>query len=304
MQMSARDWTLLVVLSLLWGGAFFFVAVAVKQVPPLTVVLVRVGLAALVLFVYLRLRRQALPFGGQVMVACLAMGLLNNVVPFSLLFWAQTGITSGLASILNATTPIFSILVAHVALVDERLRAHKLAGVVLGVAGVAVLIGGDAVFGENESLPGMIACLGAAFSYGLASVYGRRFKAMGVSSGAGALGQLAASTLVMLPVAALVDRPWTLPMPALDIVLSLVGLAVVSTAGAYLIFFRLLASAGAVNVALVTLLIPVSAIALGTAVLNEELNVRQVLGMALIAAGLIAVDGRLIAKMGRAGNRR
>jgi drug/metabolite transporter (DMT)-like permease len=220
------------------------------------------------------------------------MGLLNNLVPFSLLFWAQTTITSGLASILNATTPIFSMLVAHVALRDEKLRANKVLGVLLGFVGVAVLIGGGVAMAEDRAVLGMIACLGAALSYGLASVYGRRFKAMGLGSGTGAFGQLAATTVMMLPVVALVDQPWDLAMPGTAVVLSLVALAVLSTAGAYLIYFHVLATAGAVNVALVTLLIPVSAIALGTVVLNEQLDARQILGMALIAAGLGAVDGR------------
>jgi len=299
MQMSARGWALLILLSVLWGGSFFFAAVAVREVPPLTVVLVRVGLAAVVLLAALRLTGHALPKGASVLAACAVMGLLNNLVPFSLIFWAQTSITSGLASILNATTPIFSILVAHVALQDEKMRADKIAGVVLGLIGVAVLIGGVAVSGKHQSIPGMVACLGAALSYGLASVYGRRIKAMGLSSGAGAFGQLAASTVMMLPVVALVDRPWALPLPGMEVVLALVALAVISTAGAYLIFFHLLATAGAVNVALVTLLIPVSAITLGSVILGESLDGRQFAGMALIATGLAAVDGRLFGWLAR-----
>lgn len=140
----------------------------------------------------------------------------------------------------------------------------------------------------------MLACLAAAFSYGLAGTYGRRFKAMGLSPVQVALGQLVGTTLLMVPVATLIDRPWTLAAPSGAVVAAVVALAVASTALAYVIFFRLLASAGAVNTALVTLLIPVSAIVLGALFLGETLSARHHVGMALIAAGLLAIDGRLL----------
>ncbi|MCB1754368.1 MAG: EamA family transporter [Gammaproteobacteria bacterium] len=290
MKLTARDWTLLIVLSVLWGGSFFFVAIAVREVPPLTVVLLRVSLAALLLFFWLRVRGEKLPTAIPVF---LVMGLLNNVIPFSLLFWAQTTIASGLASILNATTPIFSMLIAHALLADEPMQTNRLAGVLLGLLGVAVLIGGNALQGMDISTLGMLACLAAAFSYGLASVYGRRFKAMQINPTAGAFGQLAASSLIMMPVVIFIDRPWTLPAPGFAAVISIIALATVSTALAYLIYFRLLAACGAVNVALVTLLIPLSAVLLGIVFLGEQPEPKHIAGMALIACGLLAVDGRL-----------
>lgn len=293
MQMTARDWMLLLILSLLWGGSFFFTAVAVREIPPLTLVLCRVGIAAPALFLYLKLAGISIPMSRAALGAFIGMGVLNNLVPFTLLFWAQTSITSGLASILNATTPIFSMLVAHFMLADEKMAPNKMAGVLAGIAGVAVLIGGNALGGIDTSTLGIVACLGAALSYGFASVFGRRFRALGIPPGAGALGQLSASTLMMLPVALAIDMPWRLPMPGTGALLATLGLALASTALAYLIYFRLLATAGAVNAALVTLLIPPSAILLGSGFLGEELEARHLAGMGLIGIGLLAVDGRL-----------
>jgi drug/metabolite transporter (DMT)-like permease len=296
MRMSPRHWLLLLLLSLLWGGAFFFAAIAVREIPPLTLVLARVGIAALALFAYLKLRRIPIPLNAASITAFAGMGLLNNLIPFSLFFWAQTSITSGLASILNATTPIFSILVAHFLLADERMAPNKLAGVLAGLCGVGVLIGGNALDGIDTATLGLVACLGAALSYGFASVFGRRFRAMGISHGAGALGQLSATTVMMIPIVAIFDAPWTLPLPGTGAMLATLALAVFSTAMAYLIYFRLLAEAGAVNAALVTLLIPASAVLLGSTFLGEILEPRHLLGMALIGIGLLAVDGRVFGK--------
>lgn len=293
MPMTLRDWALLFLLSILWGGSFLFAAVAVRELPPLTVVALRTGIAALVLIAVLRLRHEPLPFAKGAVAAFCVMGLLNNLLPFSLLFWAQTTIPSGLASILNATTPIFAIVVAHFLLADERLAMNKTIGILFGFLGVVVLLGGDVLKRADIATLGMLACLGAAVAYGFAGVYGRRFKAMALSATQVAFGQLAATTVMMLPIVALFDRPWDLAPPSWPVIASVLALAIVSTALAYVIFFRILASAGAVNVALVTLLVPVSAILLGSLILDEELTLRHYAGMALIALGLLAIDGRL-----------
>lgn len=298
MRMSMTDWGLLGLLSVLWGGAFFFAAVAVHEVPPLTVVLARVAIAATALAVFLfTTKRFVLPAAvprRDLLLAFLGMGLLNNVIPFSLLFWAQTEIASGLASILNATTPIFSALIAHLTLQDERLSLGKLTGVVLGAGGVAILAGfEDAALGEGAFLA-MAACLCAALSYGVASVFGRRFRRYGVASPVVACGQLSASTIILLPVVLLIDTPWSLAIPSVHALAAIVGLALLSTALAYILFFRVLASAGAVAISLVTVLIPVTAVLLGTVFLHEPLLARHGLGMAVIALGLVLIDGRLI----------
>jgi len=290
--MGAVEWALLLVLSLLWGGSFFFSKVALAELPPLLVVLGRVGLAAAALGLYLRARRQAIPRAWPVWAAFFGMGLLNNLIPFSLIFWAQTTIASGLASILNATTPVFAILVAHALTTDEKLTPAKLAGVALGLAGVVVLIGVDALSGFDRALAAMLACLGAALSYGFATVFGRRFKRMEIAPPVVAFGQVAATTLLMLPLAVLFEAPWRLPLPGPATWGALIGLALLSTALAYVLYFRILSTAGATNLSLVTLLIPVSAILLGSLFLGERLATNHFTGMALIAGGLVAIDGR------------
>jgi drug/metabolite transporter (DMT)-like permease len=299
-RMAPSDWACLVLLSILWGGSFFFSKIAVQVLPPFTVVLVRVGLAALALRFYLAVSGIAVPRGRQVWLAFAGMGLLNNVIPFALIFWGQQSIASGLASILNATTPVFSILVAHALTQDERITPAKLAGVALGIAGVVLLMGADALHGSQRSLLAMLACLGAALSYGFASVFGRRFRRMGIAPATGAFGQVCASTALMLPVALAADQPWRLPLPALPVWGALAGLALLSTALAYVLFFRILGRAGATNISLVTLLVPVSAILLGGLILGERLTPAQFGGMALIALGLVAIDGRALTALRRA----
>lgn len=297
MRMTYRDWGLLFLLSVLWGGSFFFVAVAVREVPPLTVVALRTGIAALALSAVLRIRGETWPFAQGTVAAFFVMGFLNNLVPFSLLFWAQTMIPSGLASILNATTPIFSIIVAHFLLADERMARNRAIGIMSGFLGVVVLLGGGVQNGPGIAFSGMLACLAAALSYGFAGVYGRRFKAMNLSATQVAFGQLIATTLMMVPIISLVDRPWALSAPGLPVIASVLALAIMSTALAYVIFFRVLASAGAVNVTLVTLLVPVSAILLGRFILGEDLALRHYAGMGLIGIGLLAIDGRIAERL-------
>jgi drug/metabolite transporter (DMT)-like permease len=290
-RMTVADWGLLVTLSMLWGGSFFFNQVAVADLPPLTVSAARVALAAAALWAALAARGLPFPAGREVIAACLVMGLLNNAVPFTLIVWGQAQVGSAVAAILNAATPLFTVLLAHGLTADERLTPARLAGTVIGLAGVAVMLGGAGLGGA--ALP-QAACLGGAFSYGLASIWGRRFRRLGVPPLATAAGQLAASSVILLPLAALVDRPWTLPAPGGPALASLVAVALLSTSLAYVIYFRLLARAGATNLMLVTLLVPVTAILLGVTVLGETLLPRHLAGMALIAAGLAAIDGRAL----------
>lgn len=290
--MSLRDWTLLLTLSLVWGGSFFFNEVALRELPPFTLVIARVAIAALVLLAVCRACRVRLPSTPGIWGQLAIMGVLNNVLPFSLIVWGQTQIASGVASILNATTPLFAVLAAHVLTGDERLTPGRLAGVLAGFAGVAVMIGTDAVRELGGTVLAQLACVAGALCYALAGIFGRRFHRLGVAPLATATGQVVMSSVLMLPLMLLVDRPWTLPAPGLATLGALVGVAVISTAFAYVIYFRILANAGATNLLLVTFLIPVSAILLGIGVLGEVLALRHVAGMALIALGLGAIDGR------------
>lgn len=293
--MSARVWFWLLSLSVLWGGSFFFAKVAVGELRPLTVVFGRVALAAFALNLSLWLTDQSIFRRETPWAAFMIMGLLNNLVPFSLIFWGQTQIASGLASILNATTPLFTLVVAHLATRDEKMNAARLAALLVGVAGVAVLVGPDLLIGDRLGSMGQLACLGAAFSYALAGVYGRRFRAMAVSPLQAASGQLTASTLLILPIMLIVDRPWLLSvLPGATTWAALTGLALLSTALAYILYFRILAAAGATNLLLVTFMIPVTAILLGALLLGERLASRHFAGMVLIGLSLAAVDGRIL----------
>lgn len=292
--MSPAQWAMLVLLSLLWGGSFFFAGVAVREIPPVTIALARAGGAALILNLLLPLIGQRLPVTRAAWIAFGVMGFINNVVPFTLIFWAQSHIASGLASILNATTPLSAIVVAHLATQDEKMVGSRLAGVLIGFFGVATMIGLDLLEGVGTHVAAQFALVLAGFSYACAGVYGRRFSRMGVSPMATATGQVTMSTLMLAPMAAMIDAPWTLPAPSMTAWLALAGIAILSTALAYVIYFRLLATAGATNLLLVTFLIPVSAIAMGVAVLGEQLAARHFVGLLIIGLGLACIDGRLL----------
>ncbi len=288
--MGAMEWALLIVLSVLWGGSFFFAEVALVELRPFTVVLCRVGFAALVLIAVVYATGQRLPRRGGLWGAFFVMGALNNLIPFTLIVWGQTQIASGFASILNATTPLFTVVLAHLLTHDEKMTPNRLAGVVLGLAGVAVLIGPEVLRGLGFHLVAQLAVLGAALSYAFAGIFGRRFR--GEPPLVVAAGQVTATTVMILPIALFADRLWAVPLPGATTWAAIAGLAVLSTALAYVIFFRILATAGATNLLLVTLLIPVSAILLGTAILGERLAFGHFAGMALIGLGLAAIDGR------------
>ena len=291
--MSGRGWAMLLILSVLWGGSFFFNGVAVRELPSFTLVWLRVASAAATLLIVLNVLGQRMPTEGRVWLAFFGMGLLNNVLPFVLIVWGQHRIASGLASILNATTPLFTVLVAHLLTPDEKLTALKVAGVLVGFAGVAAMVGSDALNGLGGGALAELACLAAALSYAFAGIFGRRFRRMNVAPLATAAGQVSASTVLLLPVMLLIDRPWTLAAPHAATWVAVLGLGLLSTALAYVLYFRILATAGATNVLLVTLLVPVSAILLGALVLGERLLPRHVLGMALIGLALMLIDGRL-----------
>lgn len=286
--MTVRDWSLIGILSLLWGGSFFFVEIAVEGLPALTIVWLRVGLAAVLLAGVMVLTRARFPAPG-LWGAFAVMGLLNNILPHSLFVVAQGQITGGLAAILNATTPLFTVIVAHLATQDERITPSKALGLALGFGGVLVMMAGAELRGEVAA---KLMCLLAALSYGLAGVWGRRFRALGVAPLATAFGQVAASAILLLPVMLWVDRPWLLAPPGLGVAGAVLALASLSTALAYLIYFKVLARAGATNLSIVTFLIPISATAMGAAFLGERLLPHHLTGFGLVALGLVAIDGR------------
>jgi len=290
-RMHGRDWALLGVLSVLWGGSFFFNGVALRELPPFTLVFLRVALAAASLLPVLRIYRIGFPSGLSGWQPYFAIALLNNVLPFSLIVMGQTYIPSGLASILNATTPLFTVLVMAAA-GDEKLLMRRVAGVLTGLIGVIILRGQDLGFTSGEGI-GILLCLAGAFSYGLAALYARRRLANSPPL-ATASFQLMASSLMMAIVAAAFERPWLLAMPGATTWLAIAALAALSTALAYIVFFQILRRSGPSNVMLVTLLIPVTAILLGYLVLGESVSAREIVGAAVIGSALLLIDGRVL----------
>ena len=292
--MTGFEWMLLVLLSVVWGGSFFFSGIALREFPTLTIVTARVGLAALALLFLTRMLGQGIQLNRQILKAFFGMSFLNNVVPFSLIVWGQQHIASGVASILNATTPLFTMLVAHWFTTDEKINPRRLLGVLTGMGGVGLMMGLDSMESSGFHLLGQSAILLAAFSYGLAGIYGKRFAQLGISPLATATGQLCASSMILIPLTLWIDQPWTMTIPSIEGMGSLLGIALLSTALAYVIYFRLLKTAGATNLLLVTLLIPVSAIILGVFLLDESLEPQHLSGMAVISLGLLIMDGRLL----------
>jgi len=290
-HMGLLEWTLLITLSVIWGGSFFFNAVALRELPPVLVVYGRVGIGFLGLLGVLALTGESLRPHLHRWYQFFALGVLNTAIPFMLIVWGQQHITSGLAAVINATMPAFTILVAHFITPDEHASVRKFFGAIVGLGGVAILIGLDALAGFGDHILGQAAVMGAALCYALAGAYARRFH--GVPPMVIACGQLAGSTLALSLPILLITRPWELPMPAPEVLGAIVGLGLVCSTLAYLIYFRLIRTAGITNTSLVTLLIPLSASALGTAFLGEPFTWRLVAGMFIICLAAALIDGRI-----------
>lgn len=285
---------MLLLLAAVWGGSFFFAEIALREVGPLTIALHRVFWAVPVLAVIVRLKRIRLPRSLRIWGAYLVMGALNNALPFSLIFWGQTQIESGLAAILNGTTAMFGAVVAGVLLVDEPLTAKKISGAVLGVMGVVFIMGPGVLADFNPSNLAQLAIIGAALSYAFASVWGKVMLA-GQPPLMNALGMLIGSTVLLVPLVLIADGPPDFSVSP-SVWAALLGLAGLSTALAYGLYFAILARAGAANLMLVTLLIPPFAIALGVLFLGETIGPQAWIGFGIIAIGFAVTDGRLFAR--------
>ena len=290
LSMSAADWLMLIALSLLWGGSFYFAKIAVREIAPLALALGRVGIAAMVLYAINRLFGDPLPRDAKTWRIFAVMALINNVIPFTLIFWGQIYVSIGLASILNATSPLFGVLVAHVVTADDKLTANRAVGLIAGFVGVVLLIGPDLLGEFGAHVWAELACLAASLSYAIGAIYTRRLRAL--SPFVVATGQLSMSTLLLIPLVVLFDRPLVFLDVSSAAIAALLALAVLSTAVGYWMYFHVLGRAGATNALLVTFLIPVSAIVLGVLLLEERIATRQLAGMAAICLGLAALDGR------------
>ncbi|MBR0647875.1 DMT family transporter [Plastoroseomonas hellenica] len=292
-SLSARAWALLLLLALLWGGSFFFIGVAVREAPPLLVAWSRVAMAAIALWLAVVALRVPVPRSGAAVVTLAGMGLLNNVIPFSLIAYGQAHLPSGFASILNATTPVWGVVLG-VAAFRQPATWPRALGVALGFAGVLVLMGPEKLVAPGADLLPILALLAASISYALTGFWARRIARDGIAPLAAAAGQVTASALILAPALLLAHPPGSLAMPSMAGIAALLGLGLVSTALAYAVFFRIIAIAGGGNAMLVTFLIPPVAILLGVAFLGEALLPRHLGGLALILAGLALIDGRVL----------
>jgi drug/metabolite transporter (DMT)-like permease len=298
-MMNLKEWGYLLLLSVLFGGSFFFVGVAVEEVPTFSIVVIRVGIAAVVLHAVNILFGSRIGWNRELWISFFVMAVLNNVIPFSLIVWGQENVASGIASVLNASAPLFGVVVTQFLTQDEKMTAVRVIGVITGFAGVTVMIGFEAFKSLGIELLAPLAIVFATLSYAFASVYGRNFRKHGVPPLQSAVGQVTASTVVLIPLALAIDQPWIWSMPGFNTWLALFGLGALSTALAFVVYFRILATAGANNLLLVTFLIPVTAILLGIVVLEEELLFRHAPGMLLIALGLAILDGRPLRRVRR-----
>ena len=292
-HMNFHVWVMLIVLSILWGTSFIFTEIALEDFRPLTIATLRVSGAASALWIYLLIIGAEIPRSLSIWGAFLIMGIVNNAIPFAAIMFAQTLISASLASILNSTAPLFTVVLAGILLSDERITTSRIFAVIFGFIGVVVMIGPPALLGIGADVLAQCAVLGASVSYAFSAVFARRFKAMGLQPSVLAVGMLTMSSLCLAPVALFFDRPFTLNAPGISSIAAAAGVALLSTALAYILYFRILAAAGATNLLLVTFLIPVSAILLGVNFLGESLNLSQIVGMFLIGLGLAVMDGRI-----------
>ncbi|MBV6657478.1 MAG: DMT family transporter [Devosiaceae bacterium] len=288
--MTGTAWLLLLLLAFLWGGSFVFAKIAVAEIPPFTLVFFRVALAAVTLHLVRLALRIPMDWSLGAFANYAVMGLLNNVIAFSLMFTGQTQISASLASILNASTPFFTLLVAGLLLTDEKLTGRRIAGLIVGFAGVILVIGPRYLLGMGDNLIFELMLIGTAISYAFAGVWGRRFA--GENPLCTAAGQLTGSTLLMIPIMFVFDDPLSMGMPSTEVIASVIALAVVSTGFAYILFFRILKIVGATNVMLVTMLVPVFTALIAVPLLGESIDALKVAGMAVIAIGMAILDGR------------
>ena len=283
---------MLAALAIIWGGSFFFAEIALRELPPMTITLHRVFWALPILIFVIWAKGITPPKSLKIWGAYLTMGALNNALPFSLIFWGQTQITSGLASILNGATGVTGVIVAGLFLSDERLTPTKLIGVVVGFFGVALTVGIEALQNFDLRSLAQMAVLLAGLSYSIAGVWAK-LRLSGQKPEMNALGMLLCSTVIMCPLALYIDGT-----PQFDLQIStwsaLLALAIICTSLSYLLYFNILNRAGSGNLMLVTLLIPPFAITLGVLVLGESLAPISLVGFAFIALGLIIIDGRVI----------
>ena len=295
-KLDGTGWLLIGILSILWGGAFFLIEVGLRSYPPITLVFMRLALAVPPMWIAMRLMGERLPTEPRIWGLLAIVGALNCALPFILFFWGQQYLDSGYASILNATTPLWGVITAHFLTSDEKANPARIIGVLVGMAGIVVMVGPEAMKGLSNNLLAQIACIVSTIFYSFAAIYGRRLSQSELTPMAVATGQTLVAALMMVPIVAVMDQPWAMPTPRLDSTLAGITLALLSTALAYTLYFRLIDRSGASNAQLVAFLMPILAVILGIAFLGKSLTGGQIAGAGLIAVGLAILDGRLVTR--------
>ena len=291
LRMGWHEWLMLCLCAMLWGSAYVFNAVAIKELPHLTITLGRLVIASLFLQIVLRMYGLSMPRSWAIWGSFFIMTMLSNIGPYLLVLRGQMGTTSGLAAVLTATTPLFTILLAHAFTHDERMTANKLIGVLVGIAGVAIVVGFDAWAGASASFAAKLTLVAASLLYAIGSIYAKRFSGLPPLVIAACI--MTSGALPSLPLAFYFDRPWRVPMPSLEVWIAVLCTGIFGSALAAISYFRLFTVAGATNAMLVTLLLPVTPIIGGAIYLGERLALREIAGGAVIMLALVIIDGRM-----------
>lgn len=282
----ATEITLLLVLATLWGGSYTFIKLGVETIPPLTLIAARTLIAGLILLAVIRWRGLRMPRDLVAWRRFLTQALLNSVVPFTLITWAERSVDAGLASILNGTTPVFVFLISLVLMPRRRPDWRKGLGVAAGVAGISLIVGVDAFSGLGSQAVPQLAIVAATVAYAFAALFGRHFT--GMDPLLPAAGSMLTGTALLIPAALIVDKPWTLA-PSQESVLALLALSVISTALAFAIYFRLIRTLGSVGTTAVSYLrVPVG-VAIGFVFLGERLQPTAWIGLALVVLGVLSM---------------
>ena len=292
LTMTKQAWGLLMALSAMWGASFLFIEMALLSMGPITLVFFRVLIGAATLGLVLIVTKRAVPTHLSFWRDSFVMGFLNNAIPFTFIAYGQVSITGGMASIINANTAFFGVIAAAIFLANERLTKARISGVLIGVSGVVIVMGPAELLSLDLTSLGQLAVIIATLSYALASVWGR-LHLQGYDSIVTAFAMTFCASIMLAIVMLLTDG-----MPSFALTTQLwvvaIGLGVIGTALAYMVYFKLLAIAGASNLMLVTIIVPIFAVSLDAAILSQWVSISDILGFIVIALGLAVMDGRLL----------
>ncbi|AYG59398.1 DMT family transporter [Rhizobium jaguaris] len=283
---TTTELMLLLMLATFWGASYTFIRIGVATIPPITLITARTLIAGSILFAVVRWRGLALPRDPAIWRRFLIQACLNSVIPFTLIAWAERTVDAGLATILNSTTPIFTFLLAAILFRNELVTARKLFGIAMGLTGICFIIGFDALNGFGQQLPAQLAVVAASICYAGAALFGRNFKHLDPMMPA--VGSLLCGAVMLIPVSLLVDRPWTLT-PAFPSIIALLALAVLSTALAFSIYFRLIQTLGPIGTtAQGYLRVPIG-VTIGVVFLGEPVTPTAGIGLVCVIVGVMAM---------------